>query len=123
MFRCCAHAPASAQALALMRCKDLRLRMPQASAKEAGFRGVSPVFERSGRVMTQQLNSQLPLPRLDLGNVGALGGLRATFTLNLSQHAPWVRELPCLHSCFSARRRVMVAPPVSVGCHPVHAES
>jgi hypothetical protein len=106
-----------------MRCKDLRLRMPQVSAKEAGFAGALPVFERSDRVMTQQLNLQLPLLRLGLDNVGALGGLRATFTLNLSQHAPWVRELPHLHTCSSARRRVMAAPPVSVGCRPVQVES
>jgi hypothetical protein len=39
-----------------MRCKDLRLRMPQVSAKDAGFAGALPVFERSDRVMTQQLN-------------------------------------------------------------------
>ena len=123
MFLCCAQVPASAHALAQMRFKDLRLRMPQASAKEAGFGGASPVFERSDRVMTQQLNLQFPLPRLDLGNVGALGGLRATFALNLSQHSPWVRELPCLHKCFSARHRVVVAPPVCVGGHPVQVGS
>ena len=123
MFRCCAQAPASAHALAQMRFKDLRLRMPQASAKEAGYAGVLPVFERPDQVITQQLNFHFPLLWLGLGKFGALGGLRATFALNLSRHSPWVCELPCLHKCFSARRRVMVAPPVSVGCHPVQVGS
>ena len=123
MLRCCTQAPASAQALAQMRCKDLRLRMPQASAKEAEFAGALPVFERSDRVMTQQLNLQLPLLWLGLGNVGSVCGLRATFTLNLSLHSPWVCELPRLHTCFSARPRVMAALPASVGCHPVQVES
>jgi hypothetical protein len=106
-----------------MRCKDLRLRMPQVSAKDAGFAGALPVFERSDRMMTQQLNLQFPLLRLGLGNVGVVGGLGATFALKLSQHSPLVFELPRLHTCSSARRRVMAAPPVSVGCRPVQVES
>ncbi len=73
-----------------------------AKAKYAGSACAAPVFERpEDRGRSLPLNLRSTSLRLGLGNLETVGGLRATFALNLPQHTPLVRVLLIrLHTFF-----------------------